>query len=83
MTIDPNNRPAPAGGNGSPPVAEPSPPRPGASPPRAAAVTHAAHLTHARQHLERISQGVTALGDPRRVYLGHEHGDFFWELTPP
>ena len=80
MTIDPNNRPSPVPGNGSRPMGEPSPMTPGATPPKAAAATHAAHLAHARQHLERLSQGVTALGDPQRVYLGHEHGDFFWEL---
>jgi hypothetical protein len=80
LKTDPYNQPAPPQDNGSHPVGKPSSPRSGTTSPKAAAATHAAHLTHARQHLERIRQGVTALGDPKRVYLGHEHGDFFWEL---
>lgn len=77
--------PSPTVGNGSlrpaeirSPGASSGPPVSKGSDPSTAGVNP--HVHHAREHLERIRNGITHLPRPELVFLGEEGDDFFWEL---
>lgn len=38
------------------------------------------HLRHIKEHFARLRQGYATVADPEAVFLGHQEGDFFWEL---
>jgi len=38
------------------------------------------HIQHIKEHFARLRQGYATVSDPESVFLGHQEGDFFWEL---
>ena len=38
------------------------------------------HIRHIKEHFARLRQGYSTVSDPEAVFLGHQDGEFFWEL---